>query len=148
MVSGCRGEVAVRNVKSLEHALGLLAAEEFHVMILGPELTDAWPTAAYERLSGGSWLAPGLRSFPIARPMPSCIFCECSPSRSAGRDRRASAAAGDHRSPPRRSRSRRSGRSHERLGRGPAAELATAGIQVTPEVGLELAQRLVARLPT
>lgn len=48
---GCCGEVAVRIVRSLEHALGLLAEEEFDVVILGPGLTDAWPTTAYERLT-------------------------------------------------------------------------------------------------
>ena len=51
LFNGCRGEVFVRIVRSLEHALGLLAAEEFDVVILGPELTDAWPTTAYERLT-------------------------------------------------------------------------------------------------
>jgi DNA-binding NarL/FixJ family response regulator len=51
LFGGCRGEVAVRIVRSLEHALGLLAAEEFDVIILGPELTDTWPTTAYERLT-------------------------------------------------------------------------------------------------
>jgi DNA-binding NarL/FixJ family response regulator len=51
LFDGCRGEVAVRIVRSLEHALGLFAAEEFDVIILGPELTDAWPTTAYERLA-------------------------------------------------------------------------------------------------
>jgi DNA-binding NtrC family response regulator len=51
LFSSCRGKVAVRIVRSLEHALCLLASEEFHVIVLGPELTDAWPTAAYEDLA-------------------------------------------------------------------------------------------------
>ena len=50
LFNGCRGEVFVRVVRALEHALALLAAEEFDVVILGPELTDAWPATAYERL--------------------------------------------------------------------------------------------------
>jgi hypothetical protein len=69
LFSGCRGEVAVRNVRSLEHALGLLAVEEFHVIILGPELTDAWPTAAYECLAAAVGSIPVVVAAELAEPM-------------------------------------------------------------------------------
>ena len=62
LFSGCRGEVSVRIVRSLKRALDLLAAEEFDVIILGPELPDAWPTTAYERLAE----AVGCISFVVA----------------------------------------------------------------------------------
>lgn len=55
---GCRGDVVVRIVRSLERALGLLAGEEFDAIILGPELTDAWPTTAYERLAEAAGSMP------------------------------------------------------------------------------------------
>jgi hypothetical protein len=57
LFSGCRGVVA-RIVRSLDHALGLLAGEEFDAVILGPELTDAWPTTAYERLAEAAGSTP------------------------------------------------------------------------------------------
>lgn len=58
LFSGCRDDVVVRIVRSLEHALGLLAEEEFDAIILGPELTDAWPTTAYERLAEAAGSMP------------------------------------------------------------------------------------------
>lgn len=58
LFSGSRGEVTARIVRWLEHALGLLAGEEFDVIILGPELADAWPTTAYERLAEAAGSTP------------------------------------------------------------------------------------------
>ena len=58
LFSGCRGDVVVRIARSLEHALGLLAEEEFDAIILGPELTDAWPATAYERLAEAAGSTP------------------------------------------------------------------------------------------
>ena len=58
LFAGWRGQAVVRIVRSLEHALGLLAGEEFDAMILGPELTDAWPTTAYERLAEAAGSIP------------------------------------------------------------------------------------------
>jgi DNA-binding NarL/FixJ family response regulator len=51
LFDGWRDQAVIHIGRSLEHALGLLAREEFDVIILGPELTDAWPTTAYERLA-------------------------------------------------------------------------------------------------
>ena len=69
LFSGSRGEVAVRIVRSLEHALGLLAAEEFDVIILGSELTDAWPTTAYERLAEAVGSTPVVVAAEQAEPI-------------------------------------------------------------------------------
>jgi hypothetical protein len=51
LFGGCRGQVMVRRVRSLEQALGHLGAEEFDAIVLGPDLPDAWPASAYERLA-------------------------------------------------------------------------------------------------
>ena len=48
---GCPGQVVVRRVRALEQAVRLLAEEEFDAIILGPDLSDAWPTSAYESLT-------------------------------------------------------------------------------------------------
>ena len=55
---GWHGQAVVRIVRSLEHALGRLAGEDFDAIILGPELTDAWPTTAYERLAEAAGSIP------------------------------------------------------------------------------------------
>jgi hypothetical protein len=49
-LGGGGGQLTVRKVRSLAQALGLLAEEEFDAIILEPDLADAWPTAAYERV--------------------------------------------------------------------------------------------------
>jgi hypothetical protein len=69
LFSGCRGEVSVRIVRSLEHAFAMLAVEEFDVIILGPELTDAWPTTAYERLAGAVGCTPVVVAAEQAEPI-------------------------------------------------------------------------------
>jgi hypothetical protein len=58
LFAGWRGQAVVRIVRSLEHALGLSAGEEFDAIILGPELSDAWPTTAYERLAEAAGSTP------------------------------------------------------------------------------------------
>jgi DNA-binding NarL/FixJ family response regulator len=51
LFGSCHGEVAVRMVGPLEDALDLLPGEQFDLIVLGSELTDAWPTTAYETLA-------------------------------------------------------------------------------------------------
>jgi len=58
LFDGWRGQAVVRIVRSLEHALGRLAGEDFDAIIIGPELTDAWPTTAYERLAEAAGSMP------------------------------------------------------------------------------------------
>jgi DNA-binding NarL/FixJ family response regulator len=58
LFDGWRGQAVVHIARSLEHAVGLLAGGEFDAIILGPELTDAWPTTAYERLAEAAGSIP------------------------------------------------------------------------------------------
>jgi DNA-binding NarL/FixJ family response regulator len=69
LFSGRRGEVVVRIVMSLEHAMALLVGEEFDVIVLGPELTDAWPTTAYERLAEAVGSTPVVVAADQAEPI-------------------------------------------------------------------------------
>ena len=52
-------EVAARVVTTLRQALDLLASEEFDVIVLGRDITDAWPTTVYQSL------AEAVRSTPV-----------------------------------------------------------------------------------
>lgn len=69
LFGGCRGQVVVRRVSSLEHALDLLAGEEFDAIIIGPDLVDEWPTSAYERLAETAGSTPVVVTADPAEPM-------------------------------------------------------------------------------
>ena len=69
LLDGCRGQVTVREVRSLDQALGLLAAEEFDAIMLGPDLADAWPTAAYERVAEAAGSTPVVVKADPVEPM-------------------------------------------------------------------------------
>ena len=58
LLSGYRRQATVRGVGSLDQALGLLAEKEFDAIILGPDLADAWPTGAYERIAAAAGSTP------------------------------------------------------------------------------------------
>ena len=45
------GELAVRKVRSLDEAVGAVVQHEFDAIVLGADVGDAWPTAAYERIA-------------------------------------------------------------------------------------------------
>ena len=68
-LGGGRGQLTVRKVRSLEQALGLLAEEEFDAIILEPDLADAWPTAAYERVVEAAGSTPVVVKADPAEPM-------------------------------------------------------------------------------
>jgi hypothetical protein len=44
-------ELAVRKVRSLDEAVHALVQHEFDAIVLGADVRDAWPTAAYERIA-------------------------------------------------------------------------------------------------
>jgi DNA-binding NarL/FixJ family response regulator len=68
-LGGCRGQVTIREVGSLDQALGLLAADEFDAIILEPDLADAWPTAAYERVAEAAGSTPVVVKADPVEPM-------------------------------------------------------------------------------
>ena len=68
-LGGGRGQLTVRKVRSLEQALGLLAEEEFDAIILEPDLADAWPTAAYERVAEAAGSSPVVVKADPVEPM-------------------------------------------------------------------------------
>jgi hypothetical protein len=68
-LGGCRGQVTIREVGSLDQALGLLAADEFDAIILEPDLADAWPTAAYERIAEAAGSTPVVVKADPVEPM-------------------------------------------------------------------------------
>jgi hypothetical protein len=45
------GEVAVRKARSLDEAVCAVVRREFDAVVLGADVGDAWPTAAYERIA-------------------------------------------------------------------------------------------------
>jgi DNA-binding NarL/FixJ family response regulator len=65
----CHGREFVRTVRSLEQALTLLAEEEFDAIILGAELSDAWPTTAYEDLAEKAGSTPVVVAADQLEPM-------------------------------------------------------------------------------
>ena len=69
LLDGCRGQVTVREVRSLDQALGLLAADEFDAIILGPDLADAWPTAAYDHVAEAAGSTPVVVKADAVEPM-------------------------------------------------------------------------------
>jgi DNA-binding NarL/FixJ family response regulator len=69
LLGGCRGQVVVRRVRSVEHALSLLAGEEFDALILGPDVADEWPTSAYERLAETAGSTPVVVAADPVEPM-------------------------------------------------------------------------------
>jgi hypothetical protein len=68
-LGGGRGQLTVRKVRSLAQALGLLAADEFDAIILEPDLADAWPTAAYERVVEAAGSTPVVVKADPVEPM-------------------------------------------------------------------------------
>jgi hypothetical protein len=68
-LGGGRGQLTVRKVRSLAQALGLLAEEEFDAIILEPDLADAWPTAAYERVAEAAGSTPVVVKADPVEPM-------------------------------------------------------------------------------
>jgi DNA-binding NarL/FixJ family response regulator len=69
LLGGGRGQLTVCKVRSLEQALGLLAKEEFDAIILGPDLADAWPMSAYERLAEAAGSTPVVVKADPVEPM-------------------------------------------------------------------------------
>ena len=69
LFAGFRDQVKVRRIRSLEQALDLLAAEEFDAIVLGPDLPDAWPTTAYERLAESADTTPVVVEADSVAPM-------------------------------------------------------------------------------
>jgi DNA-binding NarL/FixJ family response regulator len=69
LLGGCRGQVTVREVRSLDQALGLLAADEFDAIILGPDLADAWPTSVYEHVAKAAGSTPVVVKADPVEPM-------------------------------------------------------------------------------
>ena len=45
------GAAAVRKVRSLSEAVSAIAQHEFDAIVLGSDVADAWPTAAYEQIA-------------------------------------------------------------------------------------------------
>jgi hypothetical protein len=50
LLGRCSG-VATREARALDEISRLLEEEDFNAVVLGPDLADAWPTAAYERVA-------------------------------------------------------------------------------------------------
>jgi hypothetical protein len=50
VLGSCSG-VATREAKAVDEISRLLEEEDFNAVVLGPDLADAWPTAAYERVA-------------------------------------------------------------------------------------------------
>ena len=69
LFAGFRGQVKVRRIRSLEQALDLLAAETFDAIVLGPDVPDAWPTSAYERLAESAGSTPVVVEADSVEPM-------------------------------------------------------------------------------
>jgi len=69
LFAGFRDQVKVRRIRSLEQALDLLAAEEFDAIVLGPDVPDAWPTTAYERLAESADTTPVVVEADSVEPM-------------------------------------------------------------------------------
>jgi hypothetical protein len=51
LLDGDPGGVGVCKVRSLDEAVCAIARHEFDVIVLGSDVGDAWPTAAYERIA-------------------------------------------------------------------------------------------------
>jgi hypothetical protein len=48
---GRRSGIATREAMALDEVLRLIDEEDFNAVVLGPDLADVWPTAAYERVA-------------------------------------------------------------------------------------------------
>ena len=69
LLGRCRGQVTVCEIRSLDQALGLLAGEDFDVIVLGPDSADAWPTSAYERIAEAADSTPVVVTANPVKPM-------------------------------------------------------------------------------
>ena len=66
-----RGDVAVWRIRSLDEGLGALAKHEFDAIVLGADVVDAWPTAAYERIAELAGATPVVVQADFIEPMAS-----------------------------------------------------------------------------
>jgi hypothetical protein len=62
-------EAAVREVRSLDEAIGALAQHDFDAMVLGSSVADAWPTAAYDQIAKLAGSTPVLVQADFIGPM-------------------------------------------------------------------------------
>jgi hypothetical protein len=62
-------EAAVREVRSLDEAIGALARHDFDAIVLGSSVADAWPTAAYDHIAKLAGSTPVLVQADFIGPM-------------------------------------------------------------------------------
>ena len=63
------GAAAVRKVRSLSEAVSALAQHDFDAIVLGSDVADAWPTAAYEQIARLAGPTPILVQADFVGPM-------------------------------------------------------------------------------